>query len=61
MTATSLAALSFSRALRGSVIALAAGLVALGLVFHEEIAAAVRVWSNSTAYNHCFLVLPIAL
>jgi exosortase A len=28
-------------------------------VFQHEIAGAVRVWSESTAYNHCFLVLPL--
>lgn len=46
--------------LRATVPALAAGLLLLGLVFHQEVAAAVTVWSTSTAYNHCFLVLPIA-
>ncbi len=40
--------------------ALACGLAALGLVFHEEVGEAVRVWIASTAYNHCFLVIPIA-
>jgi exosortase A len=38
---------------------LAVGLLLLGLMFHAEVAAAVRVWMDSTAYNHCFLVLPI--
>lgn len=47
--------------LRRPTIAFAVGLVALGLLFHTEIAAAVSVWMVSTAYNHCFLVLPIAL
>ena len=41
------------------VVLLGAGL--LGLVFQQEIVAAVAVWMESTAYNHCFLVLPIAL
>jgi exosortase A len=31
-----------------------------GVVFRQEIAGAVRVWIDSTAYNHCFLVLPLA-
>ncbi len=35
-------------------------MVALGLLFNVEIAAAIRTWMNSTAYNHCFLVIPIA-
>src|SRR5215216_757089 len=33
--------------------------IVFGLVFQHEIARAVRVWSESTAYNHCFLVLPL--
>jgi exosortase A len=45
----------------GSAIAIGAGLVALGLLFHTEVVAAVAVWENSTAYNHCFLVIPIVL
>jgi exosortase A len=48
------------RGLRVAVSGIAVGLVILGLVFHREIAAAVRVWIASTAYNHCFLVIPIA-
>lgn len=48
------------RGLRGAIGILVAGLVLLGLLFHTEIAAAVRVWDASTAYNHCFLVIPIA-
>lgn len=32
----------------------------LGLVFRREMAGAVRVWLDSTAYHHCFLVLPLA-
>lgn len=42
------------------ILALGAGLVALGLVFAPECRAAVRVWIESTAYGHCFLVAPIA-
>jgi exosortase A len=38
---------------------LGAGLVLLCILFHEEIAAATDVWSTSTAYGHCWLVLPI--
>jgi exosortase A len=37
----------------------AAGLLLLCLLFHQEIAAAAQVWSTSTAYGHCWLVLPI--
>jgi exosortase A len=46
--------------LRGPIAVLALGLLALGLLFQEEIVAAIRVWDSSTAYNHCFLVIPIA-
>ena len=41
--------------------ALVAGLAVLGLLFHEEAMAAVKVWNDSTAYSHCWFVLPIAL
>ena len=46
----------------GAVIpALVIGLVALGLLFREEATAAVRVWSESTAYGHCYFIIPISL
>lgn len=38
---------------------LATGLLALGLLFHAEVGAAVSTWLDSTAYNHCFLIIPI--
>jgi exosortase A len=38
---------------------LGAGLLALGAVFNREISAAIGTWIDSTAYNHCFLVIPI--
>ena len=41
-------------------IALAVGTCAFVFIFHAECASAVNVWSNSYAYNHCFLVLPVA-
>src|SRR5580700_8456025 len=40
--------------------ALALGLCLLGLLFRPEIETAIYVWINSDAYNHCFLVLPVA-
>ena len=46
--------------LRDARLGLAIGLVALGLLFHTEISAAVKTWIESTAYNHCFLDIPIA-
>jgi exosortase A len=61
MSASLVSAVTNSSRLRNTGIALGAGLPLLGLLFHEEIVGAVRVWSESTAYNHCFLILPIAL
>lgn len=49
------------RSVPRAAIWLTAGLLVLGGVFHQEITAAIAVWSSSTAYNHCFLVLPIAV
>ncbi len=43
------------------VLALVLGLAVLGLLFGEEIRAAVSVWIGSTAYGHCFFIIPIAL
>lgn len=48
------------RSQRGVALALGLGVVALGLLFNTEVVAAVRTWIASTAYNHCFLVIPIA-
>jgi exosortase A len=36
-------------------------LVLWGMVFAAEIRAAIRIWDSSTAYAHCWLVLPVAL
>jgi exosortase A len=46
--------------LRAVLPVLAVGLAALGVIFWREMTAAVEVWDASTAYNHCFLVIPIA-
>lgn len=59
MTVTTIPAAVLPRALKSTAMALTLGLAALGLLFWEEVGAAVRVWIDSTAYNHCFLVLPI--
>ena len=37
------------------------GVLLLGTLFHHEVLAAIQTWNASTAYNHCFLVIPIAL
>lgn len=42
-------------------LALGVGLLLLGALFNQEVVAAIRTWDASTAYNHCFLVIPIAL
>jgi len=40
--------------------AIAAGALVFGLAFWTEIVRAVYVWDDSTAYNHCFLIIPIS-
>jgi exosortase A len=45
---------------RPALLALALGLAAFAALFWAEGAAAVRLWNASTAYNHCWLVAPIA-
>jgi exosortase A len=45
----------------GPAVPLALALLAWGIAFQAEIVAAVQVWTRSTAYNHGFLVLPLAL
>lgn len=46
--------------LRRLWVVLAVGLLVLGFVFHTEISSAIAIWLASTAYNHCFLILPMA-
>ena len=48
-------------AMRGTAAGLIAGILILGALFRSEVIAAVQTWDDSTAYNHCFLVIPIAL
>lgn len=48
------------RAWQAAGITLLVGICALLAIFWEPAAAAVRVWSNSATFNHCFLVVPIA-
>jgi exosortase A len=43
----------------GTILAL--GIVSFCVGFHTELVRAVQVWNESTAYNHCFLILPISL
>jgi exosortase A len=46
---------------RRVALPLALGVLLLGALFNNEVAAAVRTWTVSTAYNHCFLIIPISL
>ena len=43
-----------------AIAAVALGALAFGYAFRLEVVSAVRVWNESTAYNHCFLILPIS-
>ena len=43
-----------------ALILIAIASLIFGVAFRQEITGAVRVWIDSTAYNHCFLVLPLA-
>jgi exosortase A len=47
------------RAWRVAAATLAVGITALIAIFWEPAAAAVRVWSTSATFNHCFLIIPI--
>lgn len=39
--------------------AIAAAAVAFGFAFHHDIRVAIATWLYTTAYNHCFLILPL--
>jgi exosortase A len=43
-----------------TIAMLVVGALAFGLAFHVEVVRAVAVWNESTAYNHCFLIIPIS-
>ena len=67
-SATALASASTGQTVTGSAVApgwrqalVFIGLAALvfGLTFRRDIGGAVRVWIDSTAYNHCFLIVPL--
>lgn len=44
-----------------ALLCLGGAIVALGALFPAEIVGAYRVWTGSTAFSHCFLILPLAL
>jgi exosortase A len=43
-----------------ALLVLGFGLALLGAVFATEGAAALQIWETSTAYNHCWLIAPVA-
>ena len=46
---------------RKAILVVAVCLAALGAIFHQEVVGAFQVWVGSATYNHCFLIIPIAL
>lgn len=48
-------------AMRGAGFGLVAGIVVWFGIFQLEVTTAVQTWFDSTAYNHCFMVVPIML
>lgn len=44
-----------------TTLLLTLGLASLGLLFRTEMVTAVNTWEVSTAYNHCFLIIPIVI
>ena len=44
---------------RAALMMIALSVLVFGFVFRHDVASAVRVWIASTAYNHCFLILPL--
>lgn len=45
---------------RVAAIALGLAILAIGAIYWRAVVGAWQVWVGSTAYNHCFLVIPIA-
>jgi exosortase A len=46
---------------RRIAVPLGLGVTLLGALFNKELSAAVQTWNTSTAYNHCLLIIPIAI
>jgi exosortase A len=44
---------------RPAIVLIGIASLVFAAVFHRDISGAVRVWIDSTAYNHCFLILPL--
>jgi exosortase A len=50
----------FAPGWRPALLLIGVASIVFGIAFWQEITGAARVWIDSTAYNHCFLVLPLA-
>ena len=44
---------------RSAAISIALAALVFGLSFHHEMEVAIQTWLWTTAYNHCFLILPL--
>ena len=44
---------------RPTLVLIGVAALVFAVVFQRDIAGAVRVWIGSTAYNHCFLIIPL--
>jgi exosortase A len=44
---------------RSAAVTIAFAVVGFGVVFHHEARVAFDTWIGTTAYNHCFLILPL--
>ena len=44
---------------RSALVSIGIAALVFGAVFQREISGAVQVWIESTAYNHCFLIVPL--
>jgi exosortase A len=44
---------------RPALVCIGIAALVFGIVFQREISGAVQVWIESTAYNHCFLIIPL--
>ena len=44
---------------RPALAVIAVASLVFAVVFQREVVGAVQVWIDSTAYNHCFLILPL--
>ena len=44
---------------RSALVCIGSAALVFGVAFRREIGGAVQVWIESTAYNHCFLIIPL--